>query len=166
MVPGRSIVYRFESEISPITPMRLKIEINTREHFSVLGFVKKPFQVESSWFSGNTNITTYALEELLGTKLRALYQRKKGRDLFDLAYAFKHFPTLDAQKIVMCFNTYLAKENNHVSRSLFEACMASKLEDVAFLEDVLQLLPDNKLQDYQPHLEMKKLLALLISKLT
>jgi len=27
------------------------------------------------------------LEELLGTKLRALYQRRKGRDLFDLAVA-------------------------------------------------------------------------------
>ena len=33
--------------------------------------------------SGKCEITTYSLNELLGTKLRALYQRKKGRDLFD-----------------------------------------------------------------------------------
>src|SRR5690348_6048107 len=31
---GRAtFVYRFESESQPITPMRLKVEINTREHF-------------------------------------------------------------------------------------------------------------------------------------
>lgn len=41
----------------------------------------------NSWFSGRSELTTYALEELLGTKLRALYQRKKGRDLFDLQKA-------------------------------------------------------------------------------
>src|SRR2546423_1545724 len=34
---GVSLVYRFESEIAPVRPLRLKIEINTREHFTVLG---------------------------------------------------------------------------------------------------------------------------------
>jgi hypothetical protein len=33
--------YRFESEIPPVTPLRLKIEVNTREHFAVLGMVRK-----------------------------------------------------------------------------------------------------------------------------
>jgi predicted nucleotidyltransferase component of viral defense system len=45
---------------------------------------KHKFSVENQWFSGDCEITTYYLEELLGTKLRALYQRRKGRDLFDL----------------------------------------------------------------------------------
>jgi predicted nucleotidyltransferase component of viral defense system len=36
-------------------------------------------------FAGPQKIGTYELKELLGTKLRARYQRKKGRDLFDLA---------------------------------------------------------------------------------
>jgi predicted nucleotidyltransferase component of viral defense system len=31
---GRAaLIYRFNSEIAPITPLRLKVEINTREHF-------------------------------------------------------------------------------------------------------------------------------------
>ena len=38
----------------------------------------------SRWFTGAAKVLTYDLDELLGTKLRALYQRKKGRDLFDL----------------------------------------------------------------------------------
>lgn len=29
--------YRFESEVKPITPLKLKVETNTREHFFVLG---------------------------------------------------------------------------------------------------------------------------------
>ena len=32
-------------------------------------------------------IRTYNINELLGTKFRALYQRSKGRDLFDLDYS-------------------------------------------------------------------------------
>ena len=37
--PGTvTLTYRFESEIAPVRPMRLKIEINTREHFSLLGW--------------------------------------------------------------------------------------------------------------------------------
>lgn len=47
--------------------MRLKIEINTREHFNVLAMRSIPFKVENSWFSGECNITTYQMEELLGT---------------------------------------------------------------------------------------------------
>jgi predicted nucleotidyltransferase component of viral defense system len=73
----------------------LKVETNTREHFTVSDLVKVPFKVNSSWFTGNCELTTYALEELLGTKLRALYQRKKGRDLYDLYNALSRNPELD-----------------------------------------------------------------------
>ena len=84
---GRAtFIYRFDSESQPITPMRLKIEINTREHFTALGLIKKSFEIKSLWFSQQTVITTFHLEELMATKLRALYQRKKGRDLFDLTW--------------------------------------------------------------------------------
>ena len=94
---GRMImVYRFNSEIPPITPLRLKVEVNTREHFSVLGFKRKPFSVDSPWFRGSADLLTYELEELLGTKLRALYQRSKGRDLYDLAAALERVPQLSS----------------------------------------------------------------------
>lgn len=41
--------------------------------------------MRSPWFHGEALLLTYCAEELLGTKMRALYQRKKGRDLFDLS---------------------------------------------------------------------------------
>lgn len=38
---------------------------------------------------GTAFLKTYELEEMAGTKMRALYQRKKGRDLFDLYIILK-----------------------------------------------------------------------------
>src|SRR5690625_1805236 len=37
----------------------------------------RPFSVTSRWFEGAGEIPTYELDELLGTKLRALYQRRR-----------------------------------------------------------------------------------------
>src|ERR1035441_10236133 len=116
-----TLVYRFDSETPPITPLRLKVEVNTREHFSVLGFVRKPFTVESPWFRGSAELRSYELEELLATKLRALYQRSKGRDLYDLAAAIQRFPALDFARVVECFGRYLDHERHRVSRAEFEA---------------------------------------------
>ena len=45
---GSSIVtYRVQSELPPVTPLRLKIEINTREHFQVFGVERRAFAVET-----------------------------------------------------------------------------------------------------------------------
>lgn len=63
---NNTLIFRFESEFPPVQRLRLKVETNCREHFSVLGIIKIPFNVESSWFKGSSEITTYQLEELLG----------------------------------------------------------------------------------------------------
>lgn len=139
---GRAtLVYRFDSESQPIIPMRLKVEINTREHFAILGFTKKEFEIKSLWFSQQTMITTFHLEELLATKLRALYQRKKGRDLFDLVIILKKFPTLDIEKMLGSFHQYMAFDQTKVSRAEFEANLSGKLNDEAFVNDIFPLLP-------------------------
>ena len=49
----------------------------------MFGATGRPFSIRSPWFAGRAEIQTYSLDELLATKLRALYQRRKGRDLFD-----------------------------------------------------------------------------------
>jgi len=135
-----TFLYRFDSEIRPVTRLRLKLEINTREHLTVLGWQTHHFEVGSSWFSGSADVLTYFPEEMLGTKLKALYQRRKGRDLFDLAVAIENFPSLDTGKIVECFERYLASEGLSVSRAEFEANLAGKLDDQTFREDLGPLL--------------------------
>ena len=93
-----TFAYRFESEGTPPIRLRLKVEINTREHFTVYGLKHVPFAVSSRWFEGKCGICSYELDELLGTKMRALYQRKAGRDLFDLARALES-PAVDPARI-------------------------------------------------------------------
>lgn len=136
-----TFAYRFNSEGMPSIPLRLKVEINTREHFAVYGFKQIPFGVSSRWFEGTCDIHTYELDELLGTKLRALYQRKQGRDLFDLARALEN-PAVNPTRIVAAFLEYMEREGSKISRALFEKNLAAKLSDPEFAADIGPLLAD------------------------
>ena len=141
-----TLTYRIESEEG--LPMKLKVEINSREHFSVLGFDRRQFSVESRWFKGSAAILTYQLDELLGTKVRALYQRKKGRDLFDLWKAFI-CTGINPEQVIRCFLKYMEHEGHRVSRAEFEQNLSEKLQDHRFLEDISPLLIMNSGWDFQ-----------------
>lgn len=140
--PGQGIftlTYTYQSEGSPSMPMKLKIEINTREHFSVSGFIHKDFNVASAWFNGNVRILTYQLEELMGTKLRALFQRKKGRDLFDFWFILRN-NDIDVFNVVKIFNYYLEKQGLKVSKKELEENLLEKINSPRFVEDIRALL--------------------------
>ncbi|MDR2038003.1 MAG: nucleotidyl transferase AbiEii/AbiGii toxin family protein [Bacteroidales bacterium] len=135
-IHNNTIIYRFETSTQPIINMRLKIEINTREHFDVLGLKQIPYKVENTWFSGECMLTGYELEELLGTKLRALYQRRKGRDLFDLYWAIAH-QNVDTEKVIRCYKTYMQHSvDKPPTQKQFLANMEEKIIDKEFLEDI------------------------------
>jgi len=142
-----TLIYRFKTTFEPVSMMRLKIEINTREHFCVFGTTCRPFKIENPWFEGMTKVPVYRFNELLGTKMRALYQRKKGRDLFDLWRAL-HSDGLDVGQILECFERYMGHDGARVSRAEFEANLSEKLLDEAFLEDIRLLIPGEI--DYDP----------------
>jgi predicted nucleotidyltransferase component of viral defense system len=85
---------------------------------------------------------TYQFEELLGTKLRALYQRKKGRDLFDLAAALDT-TVVDPGRIVEAFTAYMKEEGKRVTRAQFERNLAERLTSAQFSADITPLLASN-----------------------
>jgi len=133
------MIYRMSSEIPPIIPLRLKIEINSREHFTVFGFKKENFKVKSRWFSGSCEITTYDINELLGTKLRALYQRRKGRDLYDLWLSINN-GRANPVKIVRAFHRYINASGLKVSKNEFMQNLDLKMQNHDFLHDTDTLL--------------------------
>jgi predicted nucleotidyltransferase component of viral defense system len=135
---NNTLFYRFTSENEGIK-LKLKIEINTREHFSVIGYRTVDYSIKSEYFSGSCSIKTFTIEELLGTKLRALYQRKKGRDLFDLWYANEKIK-LDPTKIIDSFSQYIAHENTSISSKEFIQNMEQKIKDTDFHRDITGLL--------------------------
>jgi len=128
-----TLTYRVASEEG--VSLKLKVEINSREHFTVLGFEKRIFAVDSRWFSGSAPILTYHLDELMGTKVRALYQRKKGRDLFDLWTAFDTV-SVRPEPVIRCFLHYMDQEGHKVSRAEFEQNLSEKLDDPIFIADI------------------------------
>ncbi|CAN5759876.1 nucleotidyl transferase AbiEii/AbiGii toxin family protein [soil metagenome] len=157
---NNTLTFRFESEFAPVQPLRLKIEINCREHFKVFEFVEHKFEVESEWFDGNCKILTYELEELLGTKLRALYQRKKGRDLYDLYKAFQ-IGEPDSDKIIETYHKYMNfSVENPPTQKQFLINMEDKIEDAEFLGDTTALLRPTEKYDDQAAYELirKKLI--------
>ncbi|MCW0481358.1 nucleotidyl transferase AbiEii/AbiGii toxin family protein [Gaoshiqia sediminis] len=139
-VNNNTIVYRFESEIPPVVNLRLKIEINCREHFSVLGLKEVKFETESTWFKGSCSLISYELEELLGTKLRALYQRRKGRDLFDLWWAANN-QNVDRMKLLRCYNEYMGfVVPKPPTSKQFLQNLDKKITEFEFGQDIIGLL--------------------------
>ena len=133
--------FRVEAEDGSGVPIRLKIEINTREVEAFDAPTALPLQVASPWFSGEAAISTFSREEMLATKLRALLQRDRGRDLYDLAHALEVFETLDVDRIVDMFGRYLALSGQTISWAQAQERMFAKLANPRFLLDVRPLLP-------------------------
>ena len=133
------LLYRFESTGLPVLRMRVKVEINTREHFSTDGLQRAAFRVENPWHRADCQITTYTPEEILATKMRALYQRKKGRDLYDL-YVGLTTLDVDDRHVAECLGEYLARNGTRISRAEFEANLSEKLQSASFRGDIRPLL--------------------------
>jgi predicted nucleotidyltransferase component of viral defense system len=151
------------STFPPIMPLRLKIEINCKEHFSIPGFVKIPFEVNSQWFNGHCNITAYQLDELIGTKLRALYRRKKGRDLFDL-YRALEYPNLNMDNVIKRYHRYIAfSDGESPPKNIYLANLDEKMQEEIFLYDTQAILRPSLI--YNPQTAFEAVKTKLIEKL-
>jgi len=133
------LIFRAEAE-DGTAPLRLKVEINTREIEAYDRAQNISYLVENPWFTANATVATYSREEMLATKLRALLQRDKGRDLFDLAHALAVFDELEAAKVVDYFQRYLQRAELRISRAEAEQRMFAKLRNPRFLADMRPLL--------------------------
>ncbi len=132
------LIYKYES-IDKL-PTKLKIEINTTEHFQVLPLRVEKFDVQSQWFNGSADIVTYEIDELMATKLRALYQRRKGRDLFDVWYVSQQ-KLLDLNRVFKIYAKYCANDNTKIEREDFLKNLALKKSHPDFQTDMSSLLP-------------------------
>lgn len=120
--------------------IRLKLEINTSETEAFDTPQTLPFRVDNPWFAGEASVPTFSRAEMLATKLRALLQRDKGRDLFDLSHALDVFDDLDKNRVIECFRQYLGKAQTPISRAQSEQRMFAKLNSPGFLTDLRPLL--------------------------
>jgi predicted nucleotidyltransferase component of viral defense system len=132
------LIFAFAPEADATTTLKLKVEINMREHESLYGLRAYPFEIENPWFAGRTSIASFAPEELFGTKLRALLQRRQSRDLFDLNEGLRHL-SLAPEKVIASFDHYLRHEGTQITRANAEERMLAKLTR-SLTDDIAPLL--------------------------
>ena len=140
--------------------MRIKVEVNTFERLPARPLARKTFTVTSSWFAGSAQVQTFSPEELMATKLRALYQRSKGRDLFDLWLALTEMG-LDPGGIFESFGPYRPER---YTQALAEANLRAKVADPDFRNDLTPLVavwPENYNIDAAAELVIENLFRLL-----
>ncbi|MDR0837393.1 MAG: nucleotidyl transferase AbiEii/AbiGii toxin family protein [Propionibacteriaceae bacterium] len=116
-------------------PLRIKIEMNTHERSPALPHIRVPFRVESSWWSNAAEVLSFQPPELVATKIRALYQRSKGRDLFDMWLALRQL-NIDPSAILDAFTPYRPEGLTAV---LAIANLDAKTKDSQFRDDITRL---------------------------
>lgn len=124
------VIWRFVFESG--VPGKIKIEINTFESSPMMELDARYHKVENPYYAGFAEIPTFQVEELVATKLRALYQRKKGRDLYDLWLALTVLE-LDPKTVLAAFPAYRPEG---VTAELLEENLKGKLRNRGFASDV------------------------------
>lgn len=118
------------------TPLRIKVEVNTHETSPALTPLHIEHAVDTEWWSGSAAVRTFQPPELVATKVRALYQRSKGRDVFDLWLAI-HGLGIDPDAIIDAFAPY---RPGGWTPKLAEQNLRRKLADPTYGADLLQLV--------------------------
>lgn len=83
-----------------------KIEISHVERFPILNPVQKQLRTPT----GHVGVTTYKIEELTATKLRALLERLKGRDVYDLFYISQLKPEPNVTRKMFLYYFYRSRK--------------------------------------------------------
>ena len=137
----------FDAEATGGGRIRIKVETNIAE----TDFFKKPIElnhaIDSRWWSGAAKIPTFVLDEMMSTKLRALYQRRKGRDLFDL-WLVLAFENVSADEIVAGLRHYM--EKSAFTYPQLRQNLLEKVADAGFRTD-LDVLVTAALDEYDVH---------------
>lgn len=106
--------------------------MNTHERSPAMPHTTVRHRVDTPWWSGSAEVKTFQAPELVATKVRALYQRKKGRDVFDLWLAITEL-RIDPGRIIGAFAPY--RPDGWTPR-LGEENLRHKLNESDFVHDL------------------------------
>ena len=136
------VIYRVPSVTDPRgTPLEIVIEANVTERKSYRPISLLPFSYLFRDEMVATTVNGFEIHEMLGTKMRALFQRRRGRDLFDLYWALTEAGTpVNPAEIIELFLYYLQQEGTVATRDEFIGLLQSHLNDRGFLTDMNALL--------------------------
>lgn len=135
------MTYSARSIIEPNRVLEIVVEANVTERKPHRAVVEMPFSFPFRDKAVQTHIKGFDIHEMLGTKMRAMFQRKRGRDLFDLYWALTKSPTpVDPAAIIASFEHYLKQEGTKAGRAEFIGILDDHLKDRGFCSDMQPLL--------------------------
>ena len=135
------MTYSQRSIIEPNRALEIVVEANVTERKPHRAVVEMPFSFPFRDTTIQTRIKGFDIHEMLGTKMRAMFQRKRGRDLFDLYWALTKSPTpVDPAAIIASFEHYLKQEGTKAGRPEFIGILDGHLKDRGFCSDMQPLL--------------------------
>jgi predicted nucleotidyltransferase component of viral defense system len=140
------LVWNYTPTDQPNTTMALKVEVNVTERKPLFDLVHVPYAPLLPEGAQPVQVMTYDVDEMLGTKMRALLQREHGRDLFDLAHVLErcavpgHPHTVQPERVVRAFEHYMAQEGTVVSGEEYGRKLRYKLGLARFRADLRDVL--------------------------
>jgi predicted nucleotidyltransferase component of viral defense system len=122
-------------------PLEIVVEANATERTPYRPVEKLPFSYPFREQNDSVTLNGFEIHEMLGTKMRALFQRKRGRDLFDLYWALTESQVpVNPAEIIDSFQYYMRQEGTIAWRIEFVGILKSHLRDRGFLTDMDALL--------------------------
>jgi predicted nucleotidyltransferase component of viral defense system len=158
------MTYSVPSVVEPGLGLEIVVEANVTERRPHRPIVQIPFECLFRDAPLRTKVNGYDIHEMLGTKLRALFQRRRGRDLFDLYWALTMSkPAVDPAAVIESFEHYLQQEGSTADRAEFTELLEAHLADRGFCSDMQPLLRAGVVYDPREAGEYvkKRLLSLL-----
>lgn len=144
------LTYSARSIIESNRTLEIVVEANVTERKPHRAVVEMPFSFPFREKAVQARIKGFDIHEMLGTKMRAMFQRKRGRDLFDLYWALTKSPTpVDPAAIIASFEHYLNQEGTRARRAEFIGILENHLKDRGFCSDMEPLLRTDI--NYDPH---------------
>lgn len=121
----------------------LKVEVNTNECQPLFALTNVAVLVPlNEGAPKQLDVLSYDLNEMLGTKLRALLQREHGRDLFDIFWAYNNAAkstlatSFDPAKVAEAFRHYMAQEGSTFSKENIAMELERRMKSVKFRKDM------------------------------
>ena len=104
--------------------LRIKVDVEKKPLHLEASVSQKEFQVDNPWFRGNASVLSISSQEILASKVIAIYQRRQPRDLFDI-WAALRTELVAMEDIAAAFERYRPLNPEHwtsrqAARSLIE----------------------------------------------
>jgi predicted nucleotidyltransferase component of viral defense system len=158
------MTYSARSIMEPGRSLDIVIDANVTERKPHRSVVELPFSFPFRGENIQTKIKGYDIHEMLGTKMRAMFQRGRGRDLFDLYWALtKSDSAIDHSAVIESFQHYIKQEGIKISRTEFIGILEANLNDRGFCSDTESLLRNGII--YDPQAAGKYIISNLLHRL-